>query len=382
MKLLFIHDHPFYRDNSLVYSGGGLPNTTWLNYLAYFESLVIFGRNSKNINNKKVVSSLKNGDVKFILTENYSSALKLIFNLKSVHRELSELINKSDIVLVRLPSILGFIAAFICIKRKKKYIVEQVGNTNEAFYTHGSIIGKLISFVLDQVNKLIVRKAPFVSYVTNIKLQKDYPSNGIISSFSDVNINKVLSQQDIDQKRFLSDVIKIGLIGGFDVKYKGQNILLKAISILDPSLRDNIEIYFVGKGNFSWIKDLATDQVLLNNIKFMGPLESGKPILNLLSTLSIYVQPSLTEGMPRAMIEAMSMGCPILGSSVGGIPELISESYLHEPGDFKVLSRQIKYLCENRNILISESSKSLENALPYIEQNIKAKRDIFFSKIV
>ena len=71
--------------------------------------------------------------------------------------------------------------------------------------------------------------------------------------------------------------------------------------------------------------------------------------------MSLYIQPSFTEGMPRSLLEAMSMGCPVMGSSVGGIPDVVSKDLLHKKGDYKTIAKQIERLCFNREILKKES---------------------------
>ena len=58
--------------------------------------------------------------------------------------------------------------------------------------------------------------------------------------------------------------------------------------------------------------------------------------------VDIYIQPSLTEGLPRGLLEAMSRGCPAIASRVGGIPELLGNSCLHRPGDAEGLARLLK----------------------------------------
>ena len=44
--------------------------------------------------------------------------------------------------------------------------------------------------------------------------------------------------------------------------------------------------------------------------------------------MDIYVQPSLQEGLPRSVIEAMSVGLPCIGSDVAGIPELLDKEWV------------------------------------------------------
>ncbi|WP_282018054.1 glycosyltransferase [Salegentibacter mishustinae] len=382
MKALFVHDHPFYIEDKEVYSGGSFPTSLWENYTTYFDSVNVFARISKNPSTKVVKSSVNDGKVIFDLTENYSSIPKLVFNLNTIKKELHEKINNSNITIVRLPSILGFIAGYICVRNRKPFIVEQVGSSRENYITNGSLKGKLISSFAERLNRYIVRKAQYVYYVTKTKLQNDYPTKGLTTSISNVILRELINKNDLDNSRFQNDTLKIGLIGGFDVSYKGQDILLKAVSSLDHNIKRNIELYFVGIGDYSWLVKLAKTLGLIENIKFIGPKESGKDIFNFLSNLSLYIQPSFTEGMPRGMLEAMSMGCPVLGSTAGGIADIVEDDFLHKPGDFIRISEQIENLYTDRDLLVSEAKRSIVIVEPYLKINLDTKRKEFYTKII
>lgn len=381
MRLLFIHDHPFYREGETVYSGGGLPNTAWNNYLINFEDVFVYGRNSSNLKNKKVRSSISS--ISFHLTDKYTSVSNLIKNKKVIEQELEKLINEADVILTRLPSVLGFIAGQITVKKNKPLWVEQVGNAQEALGSYGSLLGKVVAPFFEYQNKKLVKKADFVSYVTESKLQKDYPpkKNVITVSLSNVIINSILNKEELDKGRFLGNDLRIGLIGGFDVKYKGQDILLNAISLLRGEIKKNIKINLIGKGDHLWVVNLAERLNLKDNLEYIGALESGNQINGFLKTLSLYIQPSLTEGMPRATIEAMAMGCPVIGSNAGGIPDIISEEFVHKKGNVKELSGHIEYLYNNREILIHEAQVSLNKAIPYLKDNLDKKRLEFYTKM-
>lgn len=380
MTLLFIHDHPFYKEKETIYSGGGLPRIVWENYLPYFDEVFVYGRRSFNKKDKKVESSSKK--VSFKLTKNYSNLKDVILKYTKIKKELKREIKNADIVLVRLPSILGFIGAYIAFKNGKKVIVEQVGNTSEALKTHGSIVGKIAAPFFEIINKHIVKKANYVSYVTINKLQNDYPSKVLTTSISNVIINTIKVPSEIDFSKFENKTVRIGVIGGFDTRYKGQDVVLKAVSKLDQKNKNNIELYFVGKGDGNWLVEKARQVSLKENIKFLGPKESGDEIFNFLDTLSIYIQPSFTEGMPRALLEAMSIGCPVLGSTVGGIPDVVEPKHLHKPGDFKELSYQIETFINDRSLMKSEALRSLEVVKPFQKNLLDKKRKEFYDQIV
>ena len=382
MKLLFIHDHPFFIDNIAVYSGGSFPYYIWENYLPFFNNMAVFGRKSFNTKSKVVLAKKESQDVNFILTQNYNSLKSLLFNYSKLKSELENAISNSDIVLLRLPSVLGFIAASIAKEMGKQVIVEQVGSAYEAMNTHGTILGKVAAPFFQRINKKIVKNADYVSYVTISKLQNEYPSKVLTASISDVVIESIVSKKELNICRFTDEILKIGLIGGFDARYKGQDLLLRAIQILPSDIKARIELYFIGKGDSSWLLNLSKKLNLENNIKFIGSKESGKEIFDFLLTQSLYVQPSLTEGMPRALLEAMSMGCPVLGSKVGGIPDVIENEFLHNPGDYKTLSNQILQLFNKRELLEKESLRSIEVVKPFQKNILDQKRKEFYKVIL
>jgi glycosyltransferase involved in cell wall biosynthesis len=213
------------------------------------------------------------------------------------------------------------------------------------------------------------------------KLQRDYPTQGDTTVISDVIIPQILPAEAIRLTRFHNEIMRIGLIGGFSVRFKGQDVLLKAISQLDERIKKNIELYFVGVGDYGWLSKLAQRLGMSNNIKFMGAL-SHDSIFNFLEDLSLYVQPSSQEGMPRAMLEAMSVGCPVLGSTIGGIPDVLEPEFLHEPGDYNRLAGQIEAFYNDRDYLSKQACLSLERALPFIERTLTERRSKFFKKII
>ena len=358
-----------------------MPNSVWQNYLINFKEIIVFARRSCKNKDKQVKSS--NVNVSFYLTTKYSSVFSLLINFRSVYRELNSFINEADIILVRLPSVLGLIAGKIALKNKKYLWVEQVGNTSESLMGHGSILGKFIAPVFEYINYKIVCKANFISYVTEVKLQNDYPASSyaIKVSLSNVIIKECLGENKLDKDRFFGEVYRIGLIGSFDARYKGQDLLLKAIHLLEDNIKSKVKLCFVGKGDYTWVVNLAKQLDLIENIEFIGSLKAGIEVNDFLQTLSLYVQPSITEGMPRATIEAMAMGCPVIGSDVGGIPEIVSSQFVHRKKNIKEFSNHIKILFFERDTLYSEAKSSLIKVKPYLKEVLDNKRIEFYSRI-
>lgn len=381
MKLLFIHDHPFTIENNIVYSGGGLPSAIWDNYLKYFNEIRVIGRKNNNTKNKRVISS--HDHVSFNLLDNYNSVPLKDYPLyiKTLKNIFKEEISKVDLIILRCPSFYSFLAYNVAKRTDKLICIEQVGNAFEALWNSGSIKGKIMAPIYDLINRRIIKKVKYVTYVA-VKLSLDYPTTGYYEVFSDVSIPTILQPEELLKYRFFNTCMNIGLIGAFSIKYKGQDVLLKAISTLNKEIQQNINLYFVGVGNFDWVIEIANQLNLSNNIKYIGVKEAGLEIFNFLSNISLYTQPSFQEGMPRAMLEAMSMGCPVLASCVGGIPDIIKSDFLHKPGDYKTLGAQILRFYNNRKLLEKTAIENLYIVQPFLKESLNRKRDLFYNTIM
>ena len=99
----------------------------------------------------------------------------------------------------------------------------------------------------------------------------------------------------------------------------------------------NVEKYLLKKINIFKLKKLANKYRILDDVIFIGGIPHNN-VLDLLDETDIYIQPSLTVGLGRSVVEALSRGCFCLGSSVGGISELIEPEFRFKAKDYKRLA--------------------------------------------
>lgn len=106
---------------------------------------------------------------------------------------------------------------------------------------------------------------------------------------------------------------------------KGLNYLLEAIPQVQkhyPATR--FTVYGAGELRQSLLDD--ADQLGLDGASiFVGPFTSREELAQIMAQTDLFVLPSLLEGQPLALVEAMAYGCPIVATPVGGIPELIQD---------------------------------------------------------
>ncbi len=128
------------------------------------------------------------------------------------------------------------------------------------------------------------------------------------------------------------DVCLIGSVGRL-TPVKGFPHLIKAVQILaEQGLC--VKLWLVGDGTLNEeLRRLAYDSGVAERVVMLGHREDT---YELLQAMDMFVLPSLHEGIPMALLEAMAMGLPVIATRVGGIPEVIEDhvnGILVEPGD-------------------------------------------------
>lgn len=125
---------------------------------------------------------------------------------------------------------------------------------------------------------------------------------------------------------------------------KGHRVLLTALALLRER-QPTVHVALAGRGELAHeLQTSAAQQQLGDRVHFLG-LRSDIP--NLLAGADIFVLPSLSEGLPLALLEAMFAGRPIVATSVGEVPTALGEGaagLLVEPGDPAALAAALHRL--------------------------------------
>ena len=142
------------------------------------------------------------------------------------------------------------------------------------------------------------------------------------------------------------------VIGGVGrlTEQKGFEYLLEAAKAVLTRRKDVVFI-IAGDGPLRGKLYKHMDKLKLDgNVNFLG---FRKDILRILAAMDIFVMPSIDEGLPIAMLEAMAVGLPVIVTSVGEIPRVIENKQngiLIEPKNSEMLANKIIYLMENYKI--------------------------------
>jgi glycosyltransferase involved in cell wall biosynthesis len=130
---------------------------------------------------------------------------------------------------------------------------------------------------------------------------------------------------------------------------KGQALLLEAIAALSAEGRP-VRLRLVGDGpDRAWLESRASELGIASNVEFAGWVDQAR-LMALYSEADLFVLPSLAEGIPMVLMEAMAMQIPCVAPRITGIPELIEhgvDGMLFAVADVEDLTQQIRNLLES-----------------------------------
>lgn len=292
-----------------------------------------------------------------------------------------DLIRRSSGLIARFPSVIGLVSVAFAQIMRKPFLVEVVGSANDAFRLH-SRLGVLMAPVIDCLTRGAVRNASHCVYVSEKALQAAYPTRGKSVAISNVVVRSrfTVAERDLElgaQRR--SPRIVLGTAARVDLPYKGQHVVIEALPRLiefglDPVYR------LAGGGDPARLKGIAAARGLSDRVQFCGQIARSE-LDAWYEELDLYVQPSLTEGLPRSLIEAMNLGIASVGSAVGGIPELLDSSYLFPRGSSSDLADIVQKLSDPSAALANRCA-AIERARAFDREILQMRRECFLKDFI
>jgi glycosyltransferase involved in cell wall biosynthesis len=167
-----------------------------------------------------------------------------------------------------------------------------------------------------------------------------------INNSNEYMVNRIPMRKHLSIR---DDTFIVGYIGRLSEE-KGIVYLIKAIKIIEENHKD-IKLFIIGEGpQRSILEGFVKSNKLESNVFFTG-FQSN--IYEWLAALDIFVLPSLTEGTPMALLEAMAAGVPVIASAVGGVPSVIDNGlngFLITPKNSIELSEKILSLLNDSKL--------------------------------
>ena len=285
-----------------------------------------------------------------------------------------------DFVVGRFPSIIAFRAHDYAKKLGKIFVAELMCDGWDSYWNH-SFAGKIIAPYMTTKMKNCTWDADFAIYVTEKFLQNKYPCKNPSINASNVVITD--TNPDILTRRLERiknmDMHNISMMtsASVDQHSKGQEYVVKAIGLLkDKGI--NVKYYLAGGGDKEYLLKFAREVNVEDSLVFLGRIPIEK-IFEQLDNIDIYIQPSLQEGLPRSVIEALSRACPVMGARTAGIPELMDEECVFERASEKSIVEKTTIILKTG--LEGYAIKNFEHSKDYLNDVLYKRRNSYYNKI-
>jgi glycosyltransferase involved in cell wall biosynthesis len=370
MKLVFVSDNGFsYKNGEYFYSGANVQH--YATVTQHFDDITFIARNKPYEQSSNLISE----KYKVYLVDSITSGKNVINNYKRLDNILDDAVKNSDVVMC-----FG-INGYLAYKKAKKYNKPTIAYVGGCVYdilkNMDSKLKRISAPIIMSMIKEMVRNASFVHYVDRYLLER-YPTKGkyLICPSAKIDIDHTVLDNRLEKIRKQKGTITIGLIGYTHNKIKGIDTAIRALQFLD-----GYKLQVVGRGDHVWLKNLSSVLNVDNQVEFLGVLSGRENIFNWLDTIDIYIQPSLTEGMPRATIEAMSRACPVVSTNAGGLSSIIDINFRIDTGDYKGLAKNIKKLSESTVLIQEQSKNNYETSKKFDSNVLDNKRNNFYKMI-
>jgi glycosyltransferase involved in cell wall biosynthesis len=366
-----------------IWTDGQFPYLFWTRYLNVFDSVRVVAR-VRDITRRPAGQQCASGiGVSFLRVPDYRGPEQYLLRMVSIVSAMAKAVQTDDAVILRTPGAMDGWALKHLQKEGRPYGVEVVADPYDVFSPRGvrhplrPLFRRWFTHRLRQV----CGRACAAAYVTEQALQRRYPPapQALVTHYSSVDLPPIAFVK-APRKPPLAGFSKLIFVGTMAQLYKGPDVLIDAVSKCVSEGRD-VKLVLVGSGRYrAELESRVVALGLADRVQFRGQLTTPEAVRAELDQADLFVLPSRQEGLPRAMIEGMARALPCLGSTVGGIPELLPGEDLVPPNDAAALAKKICEVLSDPARMARMSVRNLEKANEYGE-TLDQRRHAFYSYI-
>lgn len=287
-------------------------------------------------------------------------------------------VSRHRVVVVYAPGVLGSLGAILSVLRRRPLIVVVVGDPAEALSAEvlPGRVGTFARNVLVQTTRFSCSHASVIRYVTERTLQMRYPSHVRALAYAGTD---ALGDFDVLPKASRRPPpFRILTVATLEQPYKGVAELIDAVALLRSEGYD-MDLCIAGDGRLAAALQTIGHAQLGQHCKFLGHLDQVNLAVEYVNS-DIFALASWAEGLPRAMVEAMFHGLPVVSTTVGGIPELLDQRFLCKPRDAGALAKVLASLVDVQDEWDAIGAHNAQRARALIRSSREA--DSAFTEVV
>jgi len=225
------------------------------------------------------------------------------------------------------------------------------------------------------LNKRVTKIVCISDAICNVLLDCGFPKNRLTTIRSGIDLSKFKNSDGLPIRNKFPNKIIVGTIAAF-AGHKNYPLLLDVAFLLKDK-----PIAFVAVGDgllLEQMKKIAAERSL-ENFHFEGYRTN---IGNYLKAFDIFALVSKKEGLGTSLLDAMSVGLPIIATAVGGIPEAVRNNengFLVQPDNPVELAEYLRLLADNADLRHRFGKRSLEIVKDFdIDKTVKANINLYY----
>jgi phosphatidylinositol alpha-1,6-mannosyltransferase len=266
----------------------------------------------------------------------------------------------------RIPGVVSSLVLNRARRLRAPFFAHVVGDAEAVLRTGvGGALGRLVASRARSAMRRQVKSAQAVLYVSDRYLQGKYPPADDAPTIARSNVAMppdALLSGPVGLRASKQGHFRLVAVGTQEQLYKGHDLLIQAVQPLAKrGLKVHVEL--VGGGRFqNELREFASAHGVESNVAFRGHIDDPVRVRQIIDDADLFIMPSRTEGVPRALIEAMARAKPCLGSDAGGIPELLSEDALFASDDVDSMVDAILRASNDREWMLAQAKANLSKA--------------------
>lgn len=368
-----------------VFSHSGYTEAVFEPYLETFDQLVIIARlgvipGPDEAGDRAPISDPR---IRFHPVPYYVGMGALARRFPAVIGAVNAALGTVDAVMLRMPGALGLISWPLLRLKRAPCAVELIGDPAGVFGAGGvgGAAAPVYRIAASALTRRLCRRADAISYVSQHVLQAAYPPSpdALKSHYSDVALAASDFRGPEDRSAAPGGgAIRLFAAGSLETLYKGPDVLIESMRRLRSEGLD-VLVRWAGDGRRrAEVEALAREAGLAEAFECLGAL-SRAVVLDEMRGCDLYVQPSRTEGLPRAIIEACAQSAPVVSTSVGGVPELLDAEWCVPPGDADALAEAVRRMVRDPEARRAASMRNFAIARDFEHDRLSQRRQAFMA---
>lgn len=350
----------------------------WTRYLDVFDQVAVVARVE---NRENTCGMLRvDGDGVSVIEMPYYVGVRGYLRARSSLRAAAQRVaNLDGHIILRLPGAVGGLVA-AALPRGRAYAVELVGDPADVLGRAGLDHPARRILRLKAVRDLRrqCRNARAVAYVSRYQLEERYPGAKGAATFAYSSVSMPEAAFADAPRVYAAPLRRLIGVGSMEQTYKGFDVLVKALSILRREHPD-LALTLVGDGRRRADVEREIFKAGVDDaVSLRGSLATAEEVRAELDANDLFVSSSRTEGLPRTVIEAQARGLAVVGTQVGGTPELLAPNDMCPANDVEALAALIKGYLDAPLKATSNAKQGWAGARRYSQNRMQAERNAMF----